>query len=334
MAPTSVAGLALAAVVIPTAAVARPAGAQAAGAEGTGATHSVRLALDNDLIAARGAGPPPDHDYTHGSRFAVAWAGAPGWVAGALGGAPQCRSPAARRRGCAASALAVAQSIYTPRRDAPDPVPGERPYAGWLSVAASAHRVDPGRVRSATLEVGVTGRPSLAEEVQGGVHRLLRNTPQLGWAHQLSTRPGVVVRYEEARRSERPLGARAAGAARVRWGAAVGTVVTALSAGAEVTVGRGSTGWDPQEPEVERPPRLYLVAGLRQDVVLRDAFIEGWRRGAGAARRQYVGQAELGAGYRWRALSLEYRCVARGREYRAQRTPHSYGVVAVTARWF
>jgi lipid A 3-O-deacylase len=329
-----VVGVITAVVVLRATAVPGAAGAQGADADGTGALRSLRVALDNDLIAARGAGAPPDHDYTHGSRVAIAWAGAPRWVLRSLGGVRDCRSAASRRRGCAASALAISQAIYTPRRDAPHPVPGERPYAGWLSVAASAHQVGPGLVRSATVEAGVTGRLSLAKEVQGGVHSLLGNTPQLGWSHQLGSRPGVVLRYDEARRFERPVRAGTIGAMRVRWAGAAGTVATAFSAGADVSIGRGRTSWDPQDPEVERPPRLYAVVGYRQDVILRDAFVEGWRRGAGAARRQYVGRAEVGAGYRWRELSIEYRCVARGREYQAQPAPHSYGAVAVTARWF
>ena len=122
----------------------------------------MRLSIENDLIAVRGVGAPPDYDYTHGTRVAAAWAGAPAWVRRATGRRPACRDAAARQLGCVATALEVGQEIYTPRRDAPRPVPGERPYAGWLYASAAVRTVSPGRVRAAGIEVGVTGAPSLA----------------------------------------------------------------------------------------------------------------------------------------------------------------------------
>src|SRR5918992_909470 len=49
-----------------------------ADAQTVDATRSLHLAFENDLIAVRGAGAPPDYDYTHGTRIGAAWAGAPG----------------------------------------------------------------------------------------------------------------------------------------------------------------------------------------------------------------------------------------------------------------
>ena len=249
----------------------------AAGAQLVGPARSVALRLDNDLIALRGAGVPPDHDYTHGARITLAWAGAPPFVRRVHGRASACRTPEARRAGCVATAVAVGQEIYTPRRDAPSPVPGERPYGGWLFASATTRVVEPGRARSFGADIGVSGPLSLAEPVQDGVHRLLRNEAQLGWAHQLPTALGVTVRYGEVRRAERTMGRSAARAVALRWGAAAGTVVTALLVGGDVALGLGGSGvpWSPAEPEVERPMRVYALAGYRQDAVLHDAFIDG-----------------------------------------------------------
>ena len=312
-----------------------PAGLGAQAVTGDGAARAVQLVVDNDLFALRGRGLPPDHDYTHGTRATVAWAG-PRRSAGARTTAPGCRSPAARRGGCRTVALTVGQEIYTPRRDAPAPVPGERPYAGWLHVTGSTTVVRLGRARALHATVGVTGPASLARGVQDGVHRLMHNEPQLGWAHQLGPALGVEVGYAEVRRGERSLGAAGMAAVRGRWGASAGTLRSRLTAGADAVLGlRGTAPWSPAEPEVDRPPRASLLVGVRQDWVLHDAFVDGRglagrSRPGAAARRPLVPQAEVGAAYRWRRVSVEYRHVVRGREYHAQPAPHAFGSVRLT----
>ena len=310
----------------------------AAAAQPSGAARSAMFVLDNDLIAVRGAGRPPDYDYTQGSTMALSWAGAPQRVRQFAGGLPGCATAGARRVACVASGLAIRQQIYTPRRDAATPVPGERPYAGWLSASAVAHRVAPGRIRSLEAEVGVSGPPSLAERVQDGVHRLLRNEAQLGWAHQLRTAPGLVVRYGDTRRTEWEVARSATVAATARLGAALGTVVTGLSAGSDVTLGLragdGALPWNPAEPEIERPPRLYVRAGYRQEIVLRDVFVEGRGSSGRAALRTLVGQFEGALGYRRHRVAFEYRHVVRGRAYDAQPVAHAYGSFALVVHSF
>jgi lipid A 3-O-deacylase len=299
------------------------------------ASRSLQLTLDNDLIALRGAGGPPDYDYTHGTRFTAAWAGSPGWVRRLARVRLHCTTATARRQGCVASTAEIGQEIYTPRRDAPLPLPGERPYAGWLYTSAAAHRISTAGVRSIRLGVGLTGRFSFAEHVQRGIHRILGNAPQLGWAHQLGPRAGLVLAYDDARSVQRPLGDGRIGVVLVQWGGAMGNLRTALHAGASASVGLGPRlPWSPAEVHVESPPRVYGLAGYRQELVLHDFFIEGKPSGtdAGANLRPLVGQYELGIGYRWRTVSAEYRYVSRGREYRAQPQAHAYGSLTVTLK--
>ena len=263
-----------------------------------GAARSIVFVLDNDLIAVRGAGVPPDHDYTHGAIVSLGRASAPGFVRRAFGRKPGCQDRDSRRLGCLAATTTLGQAIYTPRRDAAEPVPGERPYAGWLYASMMVHMVRPGRARSFGAEVGVTGPASLAEPVQEGAHRLLRNEPQLGWEHQLRNGPGVALRYSEVRRTERPVGDVGVGGLALRWGANVGTVGTTMSAGAEGSLGtRGDLPWSPSQPEFEHPTRWYALVGYRQDAVLRSALIEGRGESGRAERRVLVGQVEAGVGY-------------------------------------
>jgi lipid A 3-O-deacylase len=301
------------------------------------AERSLRLAIENDLIALRGAGAPPDYDYTHGTRIAAAWIGAPGWVRRLTGGKPACRLAVARALGCVAAALEVGQEIYTPRRDAAVPIPGERPYAGWLYTSAAAHVISAGRLRTVRVMLGVTGKPSLAAEVQNALHRLLRNEPQLGWTHQLAFEPGIALGYGERLSRERSLRGSRAGRLGLSWGATVGNVRTALHVGVDAKVGlRGQLPWVPAEPESELPMRLYVLTGYRQELVLRDLFVEGntLGDGSGAERRTAVGQYELGIGVRRRGFTVEYRHVSRGRDYRAQPGRHAYGALAFSLHEF
>ena len=312
-------------------AVRAPLPAQAADASTVGARRAVHVAVDNDLLAVRGGGVPPDYDYTHGTRVTVTWEAAPRWLRRAANVSPGCGSAADRRAGCLGAALTVGQEIYTPRRDAPVPVPGERPYAGWLHATGTVAAVRPGRTRMLAVAFGVTGQPSLAQPVQDGVHRLLHNEPQRGWAHQLRTGADVEVTYAEVRRHQRRVGASSAAAVRSQGGATLGTLRSRLTVGVEGTLGqRRALSWSPAEPEVEQPLRAYVLGGVRQDWVLWDAFVEGRAAHRGAVRRALVAQVEAGAGYRWRHLGIEYRHAIRGREYRAQPAAHAVGSVRVT----
>jgi hypothetical protein len=326
------AALALAALALAALAAAPGrAGAQTTPAPPAAPARAVRLAVENDLFALRGGGPPPDYDYTHGTRVDVTWADAPAWARRLAGRPGSCRAAADRARGCLTAAASLAQEIYTPRRDAPTPVPGERPYAAWLAAEATLAAVAPGRTRAASLAVGTTGPPALGGPVQNGAHHLLGSVPQQGWPRQLAARLGVQARYEAVRWAERPLGRAAVWAVRLRGGAALGTVTTGAGAGADLVVGRrAALPWSPAAPEIERPARAYARLGAGGDLVLRSAFVEGWRAGEGAARRPWVPRAEFAVGVRWRGGAAEYRHVARGREYRAQPGAHAFGALAVT----
>ena len=181
-----------------------------------GSAAQVEVVVDNDLFGLRGADdPPPDHDYTHGT--AVSWDGRGGtrWELG--------------------------QRIYTPRHDAPQPIAGERPYAGWLYGAWERVHITAGSRSVLRIEAGVTGRPSLAEPVQNGLHRLAGYQRQEGWAHQLPFEPGAVVSYA---REHRALALGAAEGTRLEvlplWALHAGNVRTSAEAGVRARLGLGA----------------------------------------------------------------------------------------------
>jgi hypothetical protein len=258
----------------------------------------------------RGRGAPADYDYTQGLVLGVELDWAPRWV-------PR----AARLSACDASGtearlrtrFEAGQRIYTPRQDAPTPIPGERPYAAWLYAGGGVARESAGGVRSLEVEIGVTGPPAMGEPVQNGVHRLTGSERQEGWAHQTGFEPGILLRIRETRRW-------GGGAARIEpaAGMELGNVRTAASAGASAVLGRG-TG-------------PYARLGARQEWVVRDIFLDGNTLGSRSSARKlpFVSEGAAAAGFRGRKWSAEYRFVARSREYRAQPGGHAYGSLVLT----
>jgi hypothetical protein len=305
--------------------LAAPAIAAAQPAQLPEARRSTVFVLDNDFLALRGAGKADDFDYTHGAKISVSWLGAPDLVRRALFAKRTCDVAGARQSTCLATGLELGQRIYTPRRAGAQPVEGERPYGGWLYVAGSAKALSPHSALSMDIEIGMTGKGSLAEPVQAGMHKILGNTKQPGWAHQLETNPGMLWRIAGARRYHRAVRDDLVPAVTVNGGMVNGDLLRLLFLGADATLDIGeSVPWTLSEPEIERPGRVYLRAGYRQEYVGANAFVEG-REGGSADRRKFVGQFQGGVGYRRPAFRMEYRHTIRGREYDAQPKSHMWG---------
>lgn len=306
--------------------------AAAAQARERGAVRAVEVGTDNDAYDFWI--PPdvrPDRDYTYGGWLAAEVDAAPLW--GRLAkGRPACRDVASRAAGCLSTRLELGQKLFTPRVDGAEPVPGERPYAGWLYLAATARVADARARREVGVEAGVTGEPALGEPVHRLVHRIGGFWEPEGWDHQIPFEPGLVVRYDEARL----LGeVRAADGTRVaevapQWGASLGNVLT----GARVGV-RARAGWRLPHPwgaedGARRGFAAWGTAGVRQDWVGHNLFLDGSTfgdRGVRVERRPFVTQGELGAGVRFRGLTAEYVVTVRGREYETQIKRHTYGTI-------
>lgn len=269
--------------------------------------ETLTLRWDNDILALRGTGAPPDHDYTQGLHVVAELRGVPR----GLGGRADPRRALLR--------LGAGQEIYTPRHDGPEPVPGERPYAGWLYAAAALDLSDPdGTGHTFALELGLTGPAALGEPVQNGFHHLVGSTPQEGWDHQLATELAGSARYR-ASWARRHRGLLVVPHAEVE----VGTLRTGGAAGLAARVGapeRGS-GW-------------FAEGEVRQEWVARNLFLDGntYQASVRVEKRPWIGAAAAGAGFRAHRWSLKYRYVVRSREYQAQREPHGYGSLVLAWR--
>ncbi len=279
----------------------------AAQASGQQAAPVWQLQFDNDLIAIRGAGPPPDYDYTHGSHLAFSWSD---------------------------QSLVLAQEIYTPRHNEPSPVAGDRPYAASLFGGYAYRKLAGSSLGTFALRAGVTGPPALGEQVQNGVHRLLGNQLEQGWAHQIPTRLVLAAHADETRLLASSSAAAPSRLAAATVGATFGTMQRTLRAGLQTYLGFGAVRSPTADaPLVARPGHWYVLAASREDAVFYDGFIEQSPRNAavpGARKRTWVGEAAVGIGCRTNRFTAEYRHVVRGREYEAEPSAHAYGSITVS----
>lgn len=298
----------------------------------TQVTRVIRAFLDNDLFALRRQGAATDYDYTNGVGATAYWADAPGWLRRRLRDRPGCALASARAGGCVRGSLGLRQLIYTPASNSAVDIPGQRLHAGFLGVSAGAALVSPGRARELQVEIGTTGAPALAAQVQGAIHEVTGTQRELGWHNQIEARPMIAARYNELWQFDaRPLGAHVR--SRVDVGAQLGTMRAALETGAEVRVSIDRRPfWTPYDGGSTLPLGPYVLSGVRQEFVGRDVFLDGVSGGrpSTAERRSAVWQTMVGVGWRFAGGATEYRHVRRGREYEGQLGPHAYGALVFT----
>jgi lipid A 3-O-deacylase len=285
-------------------------------------TRAARIDLDNDyFLFFRPPDRRPDDNYTQGARIIFDFASVP----------THARRLCKSGRPCA-SRLEFGQQMYTPVDDSADPIPGERPYAGWLYVRGGISSATDGMRQTIDAVIGVTGPASLAEQTQEAFHKLIPGFRRpLGWKSQLPTEPDFGVGIT------REIFIAPSGALR-DWmdlvpnlNATVGTLRVAVGAAGRVRMGFGLT--HPWMAQQEREPvEAYVFAGGSAEVVGHDLFLDGstFHRSARVERIPLVADWERGGGIRVRRLRIEYREVVEGREYKSESKPHPFGGISVT----
>ncbi|HEX6748177.1 MAG TPA: lipid A deacylase LpxR family protein [Longimicrobium sp.] len=306
-----------------------------AAAPASAQVRDVRLSLDNDAydfwipVDSR-----PDHDYTNGVDLSMEIAGGPLWAGKLAPRSARCSGGESADSACTSTTFAFGQKLFTPRVDAAEPVPGERPYAGWLYLSATGNVLTAAGRRSVGVEIGVTGPPSLGKAIHTGWHRLAGFWDPEGWDNQLRFEPGIVVRYDESR----ILADLRSGDVRVatlapEWGADAGNVHVGAHAGATLRAGWNVPHpWSRAADRRAGPASVYAIARVREDAVARDLFLDGAGGSPSVARRPFLWQYEVGAGARLGGLTLEYRALTQARQYETQPTPHTYGTFELSYR--
>jgi len=101
----------------------------------------------------------------------------------------------------------LGQSIFTPQnKKAFEPLPRDRPYAGWLYAGLSLIKApipDPkaplaiNELDTLEIDVGMVGRAALGEQVQNSFHAFAFGNEHVnGWHNQLKSEPGLLISYD------------------------------------------------------------------------------------------------------------------------------------------
>ena len=277
----------------------------------------------------------PDFDYTHGMWLAAELDRAPWWGRRLGGGLKDCTGRETGAERCLTTRVEFGQKIFTPRRDGVSPVPGERPYAGWLYATATGRREGPRSRTTGSVELGVTGNASLGRVVHQEFHKIAGFWPPSGWGNQLAFEPGVVLRLQR-----QMMAFEGVSAGGVRWaavvpegGVALGNVLTGAQLGLRASVGYDVPHpWRPVHAAARPALSAYATAAAREDYVAHDLFLDGntFTGSVSVGHRPLVWQYEAGGGLRWHRYGLEYRVTTRGRDYETQPARHQWSTIALT----
>ena len=92
--------------------------------------------------------------------------------------------------------IAIGQVIQTPDDlSRSDLIEDDVPYAGALTLQATWYAFNDDVFRGFEITAGVVGPPSLAEQTQKTIHKLIGSDDPKGWDHQLNTEPVININY-------------------------------------------------------------------------------------------------------------------------------------------
>ncbi len=296
-----------------------------------------RARLDNDAYnfwqhPARRS----DEEYSNGVRLAAEMYRAPWWARRLTKQQPSCEPRAGSRATCASHELVIGQEIYTPNLDrAPYTVEGwelERPYAAWLYVSSTARFARPRSMDELEIAAGVTGQPALGQLAQSVAHAINERYTRdaYGWQTQVGFEPGLLARYRRTWLARAAFRRGAGVELQPFLGAAAGNILTNAEAGVQARIGFAmSHPWHVPSWAQRIPIEVYLLGGVRQEVVARNFSLDGTTVHPDRAvkREAAIGEHTVGIGARIGRVSLSWRAVTRTREYESGPKHHSYGIM-------
>lgn len=244
--------------------------------------------------------------------------------------------------------VAFGQSIFTPETiSATAPVPGERPYAGWLYTELSVHaRRRSGALDVLTANLGVVGPSALGEQSQNTLHSILDIGRAQGWDNQLRDEPGLILSFDRFWRASTAKSGFGADLT-PSLGVSAGNVLTQARAGLRFRIGDdlgeeyGAARVRPGGPGPgveERPADGFgwsVFAGVDGRAVARNIFLDGstFRDSLSVDKKTIVGDAEVGASLGVGDFEITASYVWRSREYETQSLAHEFGTLALSARF-
>lgn len=292
----------------------------------TAPQHHFRIQFENDAACGE------DKNYTHGTRIDyVRGTSCNEWSYG----------------------VSLMQNIYTPERHTRWNNPGEHPYAGCLLAGVGAIYSTDAFSNTVELQLGASGRASLAKECQNNLHSACGMETWDGWDHQVPTEllfqvsahqdfnlfdtdsglgglqsDGMFFTHEDGGN------VRIAGGV----GAAFRCGINLPSNNYVIGNAPGRYGVGLQRENQYDPTSVsyYLLAQGSVDYVARDFSIDGGmfhHFDQPCSRRPWQAQATLGLGVARKGIDYFAGVVYNSRTYRSQDTNDMYGTFSIMWNW-
>jgi hypothetical protein len=250
--------------------------------------------------------------------------------------------------------LIIGQMMYTPRDTlSRELVVNDRPYAGWLYAGAAFHSRNYRVLDSFEIQMGITGRWSLAEQAQDFIHGL-RDIPRAnGWDNQIATEPGIAFVYDHKYRlvPRIDFSRRWKADAIIHAGGTLGNIYTYVNGGAEIRAGwnlptdfgtalirpGGDTNAPADTMDVRYSQDLndysaHVFIATTARAVLRDIFLDGntFADSHSVDKKPVVVDFVLGASVVFRDFKISYAHVFRTKEFEGQPEGVGFGSISVS----
>lgn len=296
-----------------------------------------------------------DRDYTNG--FKLTWSTSyewdqsashlPRWSYPFIDRLPFVNDSSTRR----AVSVSLGQDIYTPEdTDRSDLIVADRPYAGWIYLAAGFHNISGNRKASWGLTLGVLGPLSLAEDTQKVVHDLLDADRAQGWDNQLENELTVDLAFESQWRGLRSREVSRFGYDLIpHLGGRIGTTNISANAGVEMRF-----GWNLPNNFGSCPIRvgceanganngpgggfinadktgLHFFTAIDGKVIFRDIYLDGntFRSSHSVDKKPFVADFMAGIVWRYKNIKVTHSYVYRSKQFKRQTGKQAFGSISI-----
>ena len=272
------------------------------------------LSIENDLVA------DSDKHYTHGTRLSYSYL---------LDNNSFSDKTVART-------WSLGQYIYTPSDISFETIQFmDRPYNGWLYGASSIMVYDKKELDSLEINLGLTGKWSLADKTQIFIHKLIHSKEPRGWDTQLKERVGVNLTYIKKYKWKWDYAD-----CIVKGNITAGTIHINTGVGGLIRFGYnipddfGITRMEPLSRSLSKLG-FYGIIETSGRYIAFNQILEGYRSDHvkeiyGIHAEDMVGDLDMGCGLSYGCFNLIYLYNIRSKEFKQQKEHNEFGTVVIS----
>ena len=248
------------------------------------------------------------------------------------------------------TSLGISQQIFTPKdTTSKNVVVNDRPYAGWLYLDFGLHESTEDELYSFSLQFGVVGPGSLAEQSQKEIHRIRHLYIPQGWDNQLKNELGInlIAQHKWLLKTDTIYGIDSnfipfaeASLGNVKTYARVGMLMRfGINPGSDFGSSSIDVGGANGIPTV--PGSLFtdgkdwsfsINLALAGTAVAHDIFLDGntFKSSHSVEKEPFVGYAAYGFSARYKRIAMEYILTDTTKEFKLQAENHKYGSILIS----